>query len=155
MKISFQWLTGNDNQSKGLWPIEWLAITYSILTTLTMFVLWPDMNHPWDMFADRLYIFLGTILLWRIYLLWPRRLMTFIRITAQMALLGHLRVQPDVSQFGPHIRPMGCRAVRLPAFIGIQPPLPMALVFRSRKYGLFLLLSYDRGRHGFLLSLSQ
>lgn len=46
MKISFQWLTGNDNQSKGLWPIEWLAITYSILTTLTMFVLWPDMNHP-------------------------------------------------------------------------------------------------------------
>ena len=70
MKKSFQWLTGHDNQSKGLWPIEWLAIIYSILTTLTMFVLWPDMNHPWDMLADRLYIFLGTILLWRIYLLW-------------------------------------------------------------------------------------
>ena len=49
MKKSFQWLTGHDNQSKGLWPIEWLAIIYSILTTLTMFVLWPDMNHPWDL----------------------------------------------------------------------------------------------------------
>ncbi len=136
MKISFQWLTGNDNQSKGLWPIEWLAITYSILTTLTMFVLWPDMNHPWDMFADRLYIFLGTILLWRIYLLWPRRLMTFYPYHgtdgfAQLLVSGHLRVQPDVPQFGPHIRPMGCRAVRLPALIGIQPPLPMALVFQK------------------------
>lgn len=74
---------------------------------------------------------------------------------AQLLVSGHLRVQPDVSQFGPHIRPMGCSAVRLPAFIGIQPPLSMALVFRSRKYGLFLLLSHDRGRHGFLLSLSQ
>ena len=114
MRISVQWLTGNDNKPKGLWPIEWLAITYSILTTLAMFVLWPDMDHPRDMLADRLYIFLGTILLWRIYLFWPRRLMTFIRITA-----------------------------------------PMALVFRSRKYGLFLLLSHDCGRHGFLLSLSQ
>ena len=97
MKKSFQWLTGHDNQSKGLWPIEWLAIIYSILTTLTMFVLWPDMNHPWDMLADRLYIFLGTILLWRIYLLWPRRLMTFIRITAQMALLSYW--YPDTYEF--------------------------------------------------------
>ncbi len=86
--------------------------------------------------------------------------MTFIRITAQMAFAqllvsGHLRVQPDVSQFGPHIRPMGCSAFQLPTLIGVQPPLPMALVFRSRKYGLFLLLSHDCGRHGFLLSLSQ
>ena len=63
MRISVQWLTGNDNKPKGLWPIEWLAITYSILTTLAMFVLWPDMDHPRDMLADRLYIFLGTILL--------------------------------------------------------------------------------------------
>ena len=44
MRISVQWLTGNDNKPKGLWPIEWLAITYSILTTLAMFVLWPDMD---------------------------------------------------------------------------------------------------------------
>ena len=36
MRISVQWLTGNDNKPKGLWPIEWLAITYSILTTLAM-----------------------------------------------------------------------------------------------------------------------
>ena len=129
MRISVQWLTGNDNKPKGLWPIEWLAITYSILTTLAMFVLWPDMDHPRDMLADRLYIFLGTILLWRIYLFWPRRLMTFIRITAQMALLSYW--YPDTYE------------------------LPMALVFRSRKYGLFLLLSHDCGRHGFLLSLSQ
>ena len=149
MRISVQWLTGNDNKPKGLWPIEWLAITYSILTTLAMFVLWPDMDHPRDMLADRLYIFLGTILLWRIYLFWPRRLI------AQLLVSGHLRVQPDVSQFGPHIRPMGCSAFQLPTLIGVQPPLPMALVFRSRKYGLFLLLSHDCGRHGFLLSLSQ
>lgn len=97
MRISVQWLTGNDNKPKGLWPIEWLAITYSILTTLAMFVLWPDMDHPRDMLADRLYIFLGTILLWRIYLFWPRRLMTFIRITAQMALLSYW--YPDTYEF--------------------------------------------------------
>ena len=97
MRISVQWLTGNDNKPKGLWPIEWLAITYSILTTLAMFVLWPDMDHPRDMLADRLYIFLGTILLWRIYLFWPRRLMTFIRITAQMGLLSYW--YPDTYEF--------------------------------------------------------
>ena len=97
MRISVQWLTGNDNKPKGLWPIEWLAITYSILTTLAMFVLWPDMDHPRDMLADRLYIFLGTILLWRIYLFWPRRLMTFIRITAQMAEQSHLCCDADES----------------------------------------------------------
>ena len=74
---------------------------------------------------------------------------------AQLVVSGHLRIQPDVSQFGPHIRPMGCSAFQLPTLIGVQPPLPMALVFRSRKYGLFLLLSHDCGRHGFLLSLSQ
>ena len=160
MRISVQWLTGNDNKPKGLWPIEWLAITYSILTTLAMFVLWPDMDHPRDMLADRLYIFLGTILLWRIYLFWPRRLMTFIRITAQMALLSYW--YPDTyefnrtfPQFGPHIRPMGCSAFQLPTLIGVQPPLPMALVFRSRKYGLFLLLSHDCGRHGFLFFLCR
>ena len=100
MKISFQWLTGNDNQSKGLWPIEWLAITYSILTTLTMFVLWPDMNHPWDMFADRLYIFLGTILLWRIYLLWPRRLSDFLSVSRHRWLCSATGIRTLTSSTG-------------------------------------------------------
>ena len=156
MRISVQWLTGNDNKPKGLWPIEWLAITYSILTTLAMFVLWPDMDHPRDMLADRLYIFLGTILLWRIYLFWPRRLMTFIRITAQMALLSYW--YPDTYEFNRTFPNLDHIFARWDAVLfSCQPSLelPMALVFRSRKYGLFLLLSHDCGRHGFLLSLSQ
>ncbi len=97
MKDLFRWLAGNDHKYKGLWPVEWLSVIYGALTTLTMFALWPHMNHPREMLAGRLYILLGTLFLWRTYLLWPRRLMTFIRITAQMSLLCYW--YPDTYEF--------------------------------------------------------
>ena len=82
-----RWLIGRDEQPHGLWPIEWLALAYNAITLLFMAILWPRMDHPQTMLADRAYILAATFLMWGIYTLWPRRLMTFVRITVQMCLL--------------------------------------------------------------------
>lgn len=97
MNRCMEGLFRRDNMPKGLWAIEWLSIAYSLLTILFMVLLWQRMDHPWTMLTERLYIFLGTILLWRIYHIYPLKIMTFIRITAQMSLLGYW--YPDTYEF--------------------------------------------------------
>ncbi len=97
MRTAFRRLLGNDDKPRGLWPIEWLALAYGVLTALVMTALWPDMSRPWEMLAGRLCILVGTLLMWRLWLLWPRRLMTFVRVTAQMVLLCYW--YPDTYEF--------------------------------------------------------
>ncbi|MCD8318255.1 MAG: phosphatase PAP2 family protein [Paraprevotella sp.] len=97
MKQRLLWLVGQDHMPPGLWPIEWLAFTYSSTTVLLMLVFWPGMDHPWEMLAERIYILCGTVFMWGIYKLWPRRLTTFARITLQMALLSYW--YPDTYEF--------------------------------------------------------
>ena len=97
MKHYSRFVVETDNKPMGLWPIEWLAIAYNILTVLIMCILWQDINHPLRMLTERLCILTGTLLLWRVWLLWPRRLMTFVRITAQMSLLNYW--YPDTYEF--------------------------------------------------------
>lgn len=92
-----KWFTTRDGMPPGLWPVEWLALAYSALTTAFLFVLWPRMNLPWDMLAGRLCILGLTLLLWRMYRLWPVRILTFVRITAQMVLLCYW--YPDTYDF--------------------------------------------------------
>ena len=92
-----RWLIGRDEQPHGLWPIEWLALAYNAITLLFMAILWPRMDHPQTMLADRAYILAATFLMWGIYTLWPRRLMTFVRITVQMCLLCYW--YPDTYEF--------------------------------------------------------
>ena len=91
------WFIARDSMPRGLWPIEGLALAYSILTTMFMLFLWPRMDHPWLMLADRAVILGLTLLLWGAYRLWPVRLMTFVRITAQMVLLSYW--YPDTYEF--------------------------------------------------------
>lgn len=74
---------------RGLWPIEWLALAYSVLTMGFMAVLWPAMEQPAEMLVDRVLILFLTLALWGGYRLWPTRLMAFVRISAQMFLLGY------------------------------------------------------------------
>lgn len=97
MSMAPKWLVGRDDMPKGLWPIEWLTMAYSLLTLLIMIPLWTKMDHPSAMVADRIAIAAGTLFIWQIYRLWPVRLMTFVRISTTMALLSFW--YPDTYEF--------------------------------------------------------
>lgn len=117
-----QWLAANDGMPRGLWPIEWLAVSYSGITSLYLGVLWPQMDHPLGMLADRAYILAATLLVWGIYTLWPCRWMTFVRITAQMSLLCYW--YPDTYEFNSTLPNLDHFFARCDAFLfGCQPAM--------------------------------
>lgn len=97
MTSRLQWLFTRDEMPRGLWAIEWLALAYSALTTVIMLFLWDRMQHPAEMLTHRIAIAVGTLLVWQIYRLLPVRIMTFVRITVQMSLLGFW--YPDTYEF--------------------------------------------------------
>lgn len=96
-KRSLEQLFKSSGMGNGLWPIEWLALSYSVLTTGFMSVLWSEMDQPLKMLFDRGLIVLLTLALWGLYRWWPSRLMAFIRISVQMFLLGYW--YPDTYEF--------------------------------------------------------
>lgn len=81
----------------GLLPIEWLALGYNALTTVLIMLLWSEVNAPLHMVGDRLTIAVVTFMLWAFYHYWPSRLMFFMRVTFQMALLSYW--YPDTYEF--------------------------------------------------------
>lgn len=91
------WLFARDYKPAGLWPIEWLTLAYLMFTSLLIAIFFSPMDHPSDMFFDRIAIVVGTLLLWRIYCLWPVHILTFFRVTAQMVLLAYW--YPDTYEF--------------------------------------------------------
>lgn len=97
MRSRLKWLMTRDDMVAGLWPIEWLALTFSAVTTVIMCFLWNRMDHPAEMLASRLVIAAGTLVVWQIYRRFPVRLMTFVRITIQMGLLSFW--YPDTYEF--------------------------------------------------------
>ena len=122
MTKPLRWLAGADTRPKGLWPIEWLCLGYGMLTMLLMFVVWPDMEQPWHKVLARFCILAGTLLMWRVYLLWPCRLMTFVRITAQMSLLGYW--YPDTYEINRTFSNLDHLFAKLEATLfGCQPSL--------------------------------
>lgn len=108
--------------SKGLWAIEWLTMVYASVTAIFMFFLWADMSHPALMLLQRGYILIGTLLIWQLYRLWPTRLMTFIRITAQMALLSFW--YPETYEFNSQLANLDHVFTKWDAVLfGCQPSL--------------------------------
>lgn len=81
----------------GLLAVERLALCWSALTALLVLCLWSRMEAPAALLLDRLWMLLGTLTLWGVYVVWPSRLMLFLRITAQMALLSYW--YPDTYEF--------------------------------------------------------
>lgn len=103
MTNKFRWFVENDIMStKGLWAIEWLSIIYGAITAIFALFLWQDLAHPGMMLLQRGFILLGTLALWRLYRLWSTRIMTFIRITAQMALLSFW--YPETYEFNSRLQ---------------------------------------------------
>ena len=82
---------------KGLFAVESISLIYNALTTLLIFLLFPQMDHPWVMLAERFAIVLTTFLLIYLYQLAPCRLIAFIRMAVQMSLLAYW--YPDTYEF--------------------------------------------------------
>ncbi|MCH5302395.1 MAG: phosphatase PAP2 family protein [Prevotella sp.] len=73
---------------KGLLTIEWVAIGYTVLTTLFILFAYTKMYNPEPMLWGRLRILLTTAALWLVYRLVPCRFTHFCRPVVQLCLLG-------------------------------------------------------------------
>lgn len=81
----------------GWLPIEKLALGWLLFTATLVGLLWGRMEAPGTMLTDRLLILLGTLALRGVYAVYPSRLMLFVRVTVQMALLSYW--YPDTYEF--------------------------------------------------------
>lgn len=82
---------------RGLFAVEIISLIYCALTTLLIFILYPRMDHPATMLAERGGILVMTLLLWLLYRWHPCRLTGFVRVVAQLALLAYW--YPDTYEF--------------------------------------------------------
>lgn len=73
---------------KGLLALEWVAMTYLVLTLLIVFFTYTKAENPDAMIWGRIRIAVITAALWGVYRLIPCRLTLFIRVAVQLALLG-------------------------------------------------------------------
>lgn len=73
---------------KGLLALEWVAMTYLVLTLLIVFFTYTKAENPDAMIWGRIRIAIITAALWGVYRLIPCRLTLFIRVAVQLALLG-------------------------------------------------------------------
>lgn len=73
---------------KGLLALEWVAMTYLVLTLLIVFFTYTKAENPDAMIWGRIRIAVITAALWGVYRLIPYRLTLFIRVAVQLALLG-------------------------------------------------------------------
>jgi len=73
---------------KGLMAVEWVVMSYLVLTlTITIF-MYTDLPHPDTMIWGRIRIAAITAALWLVYRIVPCRITRFIRVAVQMALLA-------------------------------------------------------------------
>jgi hypothetical protein len=73
---------------KGLMALEWVMVSYLVLTLLYTFFLQTKLVNPEAMIWGRLRILVTTLLLWGVYRLLPCRLTRFIRVAVQFGLLA-------------------------------------------------------------------
>lgn len=83
--------------TKRLMAVEWAGIIYCILTAILVIILYGKMEHPQKLLQDRMFILLGTFVLYLIHLYYPSRLTIFLRIAGQLGLLAYW--YPDTFEF--------------------------------------------------------
>ena len=82
---------------KGLFAVEKATLIYSGLTSVLILILYPRLDHPLHMLADRALIVGTTFLLMYLYRLAPSRFAAFVRVVVQMSLLSYW--YPDTFEF--------------------------------------------------------
>lgn len=73
---------------RGLLPVEWAVLAYTVLTSLVIIVCYTHTVNPEAMVWGRLRVVFTMGLLWAVYRLLPCRLTLMARVVVQMALLA-------------------------------------------------------------------
>ena len=73
---------------KGLLPVEWAVLVYTVLTSLMILFCYTRLVNPDAMVWGRIRVVFTMLLLWIVYRLLPCRLTLFARVVVQMALLA-------------------------------------------------------------------
>ena len=81
----------------SLFPIEKVALLYTLLTTVFLCCMYGRLDYPAAMLCDRCWIVLGTAVFILIYKLYPCKLTAFLRCAYQLALLSYW--YPDTYEF--------------------------------------------------------
>lgn len=74
---------------RSLFAVEKITLAYNLLTCLLLFVFWGEMQNPGEKLLERLAIAIGTFLLVGLYHLLPSRMVVYLRVIFQLALLAY------------------------------------------------------------------
>lgn len=73
---------------RGLMPVEWLVMAYTLFTLCVSLFLYTKLQNPDAMIWGRVRVVAMTVALWVVYRLVPCRLTRCVRVVAQMSLLA-------------------------------------------------------------------
>lgn len=82
---------------KGVWPLEWAMITYTVFTLLLISIFNADLVEPIFMIVQRLAFMALIAVAWWFYKIYPSRLTTLLRVAVIMLTLS--RWYPDTWEF--------------------------------------------------------
>ncbi|MCK9159390.1 MAG: phosphatase PAP2 family protein [Bacteroidaceae bacterium] len=85
---------------QGLYAVEKVTLIYTALTTIIIFCMFRELQHPGEMLVGRAYIVVATFLLMYVFRLYPCRFTALLRIVVQMGLLSYW--YPDTFEFNRH-----------------------------------------------------
>lgn len=75
--------------SKGQYFVEGAALIYTLLTSITIIILYHQMDHPGEMLMGRALIVVGTFVFISVYRKYPCKVTAFLRIAFQFSLLTY------------------------------------------------------------------
>ncbi|PTL33807.1 hypothetical protein C7120_04235 [Prevotella sp. oral taxon 376] len=130
MALSMNLFKIEHNPRKGLYPFEWVVITYLLLTLAFTFFAYTKLENPESMIVGRVRILAMTAALWIVYRLVPCRFTEFLRVLPQMALLSVW--YPDtyeINRIFPNLDHWFAEADQ--ALFGFQPALLFAKALPS------------------------
>jgi len=83
--------------NKGLLPMEWAILAYTILTTIIIALMFTRLHNPEAMLMFRVRVLVLMAVTWGLYRFLPCRLMLLIRVVLQIAMLADW--YPDTYEF--------------------------------------------------------
>lgn len=87
MKIA-EYLKKETKNRKGLLPLEWIVVGYTLLTSVWIVFAYTQMDHPAELLLGRAKVLLCLAAMVLVYRLYPSRLTMLCRVGVQMALLA-------------------------------------------------------------------
>ena len=107
---------------KGLLPMEWVILAYTVLTLALMLLMYTRLHNPASMLQLRFQAVAIMLATWGVYRLMPCRLVMLLRVCCQMGLLGVW--YPDTYEFNrllPNLDHVFAQAEQ--SLFGFQPAL--------------------------------